>query len=206
MKIAIVGADKVCVGLVNNLILSNDHYEILIIDKFEGPRDGNVLDFEDFSGFASTKFSIKAASYAELKDVDLLIIGAKARAAPGQLEQDFYEYEPKEKWDIIISNPPFKGKHRLLARLLEFNKPWALIFGIQALNSEKFCHELQKFKRVQYIHLKRRMCFTKDHLNYDIKNLQRPSFASMWIANDLFDKDILVWNGVNYKKDGKEFF
>lgn len=121
-------------------------------------------------------------------------------------QQDFYEYEPKEKWDIIISNPPFKGKHRLLARLLEFNKPWALIFGIQALNSEKFCHELQKFKRVQYIHLKRRMCFTKDHLNYDIKNLQRPSFASMWIANDFFDKDILVWNGVNYKKDGKEFF
>lgn len=44
-------------------------------------------------------------------------------------QQDFYEYEPKEKWDIIISNPPFKGKHRLLARLLEFNKPWALILN-----------------------------------------------------------------------------
>ncbi|WP_322875535.1 hypothetical protein RNN91_04475 [Mycoplasmopsis felis] len=49
------------------------------------------------------------------------------------------------------------------------------------------------------------MCFTKDHLNYNVLNLQRPSFASMWIANDMFDKDIQVWKGVDYKKDGKEY-
>lgn len=118
--------------------------------------------------------------------------------------QDFYKYEPKE-WDIIISNPPFRNKHNLLERLLEFNKPWALIFGIQCLNSEKFCDKLQQFKKPQYVHLKRRMCFTKDHLNYDVNNLQRPSFASMWVCNDLFKKDIQVWRGVNYKLDNKEF-
>jgi len=38
---------------------------------------------------------------------------------------------------------------------------------------------LQKFEKPQYIHLKRRMCFTKDYLNYDVKKLDRPSFASM---------------------------
>jgi hypothetical protein len=118
--------------------------------------------------------------------------------------KDFYKYEPK-KWDLIISNPPFKNKHNILIRLLEFNKPWALIFGIQALNSEKFCDTLQKFEKPQYIHLKRRMCFTKDHLNYDVMNLDRPSFASMWICNNLFNKDIQIWDGVNYKKDNKEY-
>ncbi len=118
--------------------------------------------------------------------------------------KDFYTYEPK-KWDIIVSNPPFRNKHNLLIRLKELNKPWALIFGIQALNSEKFCDTLQKFEKPQYIHLKRRMCFTKDYLNYDVNNLQRPSFASMWVCNNLFDKDIQVWNGVNYKKDSKEY-
>lgn len=120
---------------------------------------------------------------------------------------DFYKFKPKQHWDIIISNPPFKNKHNLLNRLLEFgtDKPWALIFGIQCLNSEKFCDMLQKFKRPQYIHLKRRMCFTKKHLNYDINNLQRPSFASMWVCNNLFKKDIQVWKGVDYKKDGKEY-
>ncbi|WP_245600627.1 class I SAM-dependent methyltransferase [Ureaplasma canigenitalium] len=123
-------------------------------------------------------------------------------------EQDFYNFIPNEHFDIIISNPPFRNKHKLLERILEFGSDvqWALIFGIQALNSEKFCDMLQKFKRVQYVHLKRRMCFTKDHLNYDVLNLQRPSFASMWICNNLFkSKDIHVWEGVNYKKDNKEY-
>ncbi|WGI36933.1 hypothetical protein [Mesomycoplasma lagogenitalium] len=88
-------------------------------------------------------------------------------------EKDFYKYQPK-KWDIIVSNPPFKNKNKLLVRLLEFNKPWALIFGIQALNSERFCNELQKFSNIEYVHLKRRMCFTKDYLNYDVKNYKDP--------------------------------
>lgn len=114
--------------------------------------------------------------------------------------QDFYTYVPKAKYDIIISNPPFKNKHRLLERLLELNKPWALIFGIQALNSERFCAFLQNFKRVQYVHLQRRMCFTKDYLNYDLKKLPRPSFASMWICNALFEQDIQVWKGITYGK------
>lgn len=69
--------------------------------------------------------------------------------------QDFYKWQPSEHWDIIVSNPPFRNKHKLLERLLEFgsDKQWALIFDIQALNSEKFCHFLQKFEQVQYIHL-----------------------------------------------------
>lgn len=92
-----------------------------------------------------------------------------------------------------------------MERLFEFNKPFALIFGIQCLNSEKFCDQLQKFKRPQYVHLKRRMCFTKDVKNYDILKLNRPSFASMWVCNDLFKKDINVWDGVNYKNDNKEY-
>lgn len=33
--------------------------------------------------------------------------------------QDFYKYEPTDPYDIIISNPPFKGKSNLIARLLE---------------------------------------------------------------------------------------
>ena len=118
--------------------------------------------------------------------------------------KDFYEFEPP-KWDILISNPPFRNKHKILERLKTFNKPWGLIFVTQALNSEKFCFELSKFEHITYIHLQRRMCFTKDHINYDIKNLDRPSFSSMWITNNLFDKQILVWYGVNYKNDKRNF-
>lgn len=113
--------------------------------------------------------------------------------------QDFYEYTPTAHWDIIISNPPFSGKHKLVERLLSFGKPWALLFGVQALNSEKFYNVLQKCKRLQYIHLKKRMRFTRDHLNYDIDNLPRPAFTSMWICDNIFEKDIQFWTGVKYK-------
>lgn len=41
--------------------------------------------------------------------------------------QDFYNYEPKEKWDMIISNPPFTNKRKIFERALSFNKPFALI-------------------------------------------------------------------------------
>ena len=38
--------------------------------------------------------------------------------------QDFFTYEP-EKWDMIVSNPPFKGKRKIFERALSFNKPFA---------------------------------------------------------------------------------
>lgn len=41
--------------------------------------------------------------------------------------QDFYTYEPNERWDCIISNPPFGGKRQIFERALSFNKPFALI-------------------------------------------------------------------------------
>jgi len=48
--------------------------------------------------------------------------------------EDFYTYEPKEKWDIIISNPPFTGKRKIFERALSFNKPFALIMSNTWLN------------------------------------------------------------------------
>lgn len=47
--------------------------------------------------------------------------------------QDFYEYEP-EKWDCIISNPPYKNKRRFWERCLAFKKPFALLLPINILS------------------------------------------------------------------------
>lgn len=48
-------------------------------------------------------------------------------------EQDFFEYEP-EKWDMIISNPPFKGKRKIFERALSFHKPFALLMTMTFMN------------------------------------------------------------------------
>ena len=71
--------------------------------------------------------------------------------------QDFLTYEP-EKWDIIISNPPFSNKKRMFERCLEFGKPFGLLMSNLWLNDaaparlfrEKELQLLLFDKRVQY--------------------------------------------------------
>ena len=48
--------------------------------------------------------------------------------------QDFFKYEPNEKWDIIISNPPFTGKREIFERAMSFGKPFMLLMSNTWLN------------------------------------------------------------------------
>lgn len=48
--------------------------------------------------------------------------------------QNFLNYEPAERWDMIISNPPFTGKRHIFERALSFNKPFALLMSLTWLN------------------------------------------------------------------------
>jgi len=48
--------------------------------------------------------------------------------------QDFFEYEPSEPYDYIISNPPFTRKLDVLRRLYSLGKPFAMILGLPILN------------------------------------------------------------------------
>ena len=48
--------------------------------------------------------------------------------------QDFYKYEPEERWDCIVSNPPFTNKRGIFERALSFGKPFALIMSNCWLN------------------------------------------------------------------------
>ena len=76
-------------------------------------------------------------------------------------EQDFFNYKPK-KWDIIVSNPPFSIKDKILERCYQFNKPFALLLPLSALEGVfrtnlyiKHGLELLKFdRRISYNHTK----------------------------------------------------
>ena len=48
--------------------------------------------------------------------------------------QDFYQYEPEEHWDIIISNSPFSNKKQIFESALYFNKSFALLMTVAWLN------------------------------------------------------------------------
>lgn len=53
------------------------------------------------------------------------------------LGQDFFEYEPKEEYDYIISNPPFTRKLEVFKRLYELGKPFAMVMGLPILNYQE---------------------------------------------------------------------
>ena len=53
------------------------------------------------------------------------------------LGQDFFEYEPDENYDYIISNPPFTRKLEVFERLYQIDKPFAMIMGLPILNYQE---------------------------------------------------------------------
>jgi len=51
--------------------------------------------------------------------------------------KDFFEYEPEEHYDMIISNPPFTRKLDVLKKLYKLDKPFAIILGLPILNYQE---------------------------------------------------------------------
>ena len=70
--------------------------------------------------------------------------------------QDFFIYEPNERYSFIISNPPFSKKDQVIKRLYELNKPYAILLPVPALQGQrrfpymKDCEALIFDKRIQF--------------------------------------------------------
>lgn len=60
--------------------------------------------------------------------------GNKVIATHKDFGFDFFSYEPAERWDCIVSNPPFTNKRGIFERALSFDKPFALIMSNTWLN------------------------------------------------------------------------
>jgi hypothetical protein len=50
--------------------------------------------------------------------------------------KDFFEYEP-ERYDFIVSNPPFTRKLEVLSRLYLLGKPFAMVLPLPMLNYQE---------------------------------------------------------------------
>lgn len=108
--------------------------------------------------------------------------------------QDFYTYEP-EHWDIIVSNPPFTGKRRIVERALSFGKPFALILPNTWLNDSA---PKQLFKNIplELLMFEQRMEFDmKDGINKGI------TFSSSYFCNGVLPKQIIM-ESLNKPKKG----
>lgn len=94
--------------------------------------------------------------------------------------QNFYNYEP-EKWDIIISNPPFTNKRLIFERALSFNKPFALLMSNTWLN-DSAPKQLFKDKDLQLLMFDKRI---------EYNNNKKITFSSSYYCFNFLPKQIL---------------
>ena len=100
--------------------------------------------------------------------------------------QNFFEFEPKEDYDVIISNPPFSIKDDILRRLNELDKPYAMLMPLPALHGQK---RFKYLKGSQALIFDKRINYFKD---YKTKEIQKGiSFASIYICKDFLPKDLI---------------
>lgn len=100
--------------------------------------------------------------------------------------QNFFEFEPKEDYDVIISNPPFSIKDAILNRLSELKKPYAMLLPLPTLQGQK---RFDYLVNSQALIFDKRINYFKD---YKTKEIQKGvSFASIYICKDFLPKDLI---------------
>lgn len=112
--------------------------------------------------------------------------------------QDFFEYEPKEHYDCIVSNPPFKGKRGFFERALRLGKPFALIMTNTWLNdaySKKVFMEADK--QMQLLMFDKRIKFNNPYG----KPNNKITFSSSYFCCDFLPNDLITETIIEYDKN-----
>lgn len=109
--------------------------------------------------------------------------------------QDFFSYEPP-RWDVIISNPPYKNKRMFWERCLNLNKPFALLLPLNIL-SDSMINNTMKERKLQLLIPSRRMKFF-NKITGEIGN--QPTFKASYFGVDIFTEQIILTDMVIDKK------
>ncbi len=103
--------------------------------------------------------------------------------------QDFLQWQPKEHWDMIVSNPPFSNKRKFFDRALRFNKPFALIMANTWLNDSAPKQLFMEYnKDLQLLMFDKRMEFNQS--NGKVNN--KITFSSSYFCSDFLPKQIIL--------------
>lgn len=131
-----------------------------------------------------------SAFYRRLKEEGYNVVRSSLKDG-----QDFFTYEPN-KWDMIVSNPPFSSKDKVLERLYSFKKPFAILLPLNSLQGKT------RFKfftqGIQLLSFDSRISFHKpDSMNIVIKG---SPFATAYFCKDLLPRDLIVEELKFYEK------
>jgi hypothetical protein len=103
--------------------------------------------------------------------------------------KDFFEYEPSEKYDYIISNPPYSKKTEVLQRLFELKKPFAMLLGVVGLFESQKRFNMFKNNEFEIMYLNKRVSYFQDY--NDIKPKLNPPFSSVYLCSKMLNEKII---------------
>ncbi len=103
-------------------------------------------------------------------------------------DKNFFTFEPKEHWDMIISNPPFKRKRAYFERTLSFNKPFALLMSLAPMNDRNpaWCF-VEAGKELQLLKFDKRIHFENKYGETNTKT----TFQSAYWCSDLLPSNLI---------------
>lgn len=109
--------------------------------------------------------------------------------------QNFFEYEP-DKWDLIVSNPPFSVKDEVLERLYSFGKPFAILLPLPSLQGQ---NRYEHFKQgIQILTFDSRVSY---HRKENMEKTKKGSpFATAYFCKDLLPNDLIVEKLITYER------
>ena len=102
--------------------------------------------------------------------------------------QDFFEYDTPD-CDYIISNPPYSCKGKVLARLFEIGKPFAMLVGVVGLFESQQRFNMFKDNDFEIMYLNKRVSYFKNYS--DQKPSLNPPFSSVYVCHNMLPKQIV---------------
>lgn len=101
--------------------------------------------------------------------------------------KDFFTYEPSD-YDVIVSNPPFSMKDKVLERLYQLNKPYAILLPLNSLQGKKRFPYLKD--SIQLLSFDERIEYHKpEDMLHTVKG---NCFASAYFCKGVLPRDLIL--------------
>lgn len=95
---------------------------------------------------------------------------------------NFFEFEPDQEWDCIVTNPPFSLKYRWMERCYQLGKPFALLLPVETLGA-KTAQEMFREHGIEVIFMDKRINFKMPNKGWDGGGAQFPVAWFTWGLN-----------------------
>ena len=106
--------------------------------------------------------------------------------------KDFFTYEPDD-YDIIVSNPPFSKKDRIIERLYELDKPFMILLPLNTLQGKR---RYKSFRNgIQILAFDKRINYHTNSMEHYTKGNH---FASAYYCRDILPRDLILEELIEY--------